>query len=48
MPMIKRCNNWKAVLYQTAKAKTRQNSEGQNVPVVPVDFKVFIVKHSAL
>jgi len=48
MPMIKRCNNWRAVLYQTAKEKTHQNSEGQNVPVVAVDFKVFIVKHSAL
>lgn len=48
MPMIKRCNNWRAVPYQTAKGKTRQNSEDQNVSVVAVDFKVFIVKHSAL
>lgn len=48
MPMIKRCNNWRAVPYETAKGKTRQNSEGQNVSVVAVDFKVFIVKHSAL
>ena len=46
--MIKRGNNWRAVPYQTAKGKTRQNSEGQNVPVVAVDFKIFIVKHSAL
>ena len=46
--MIKRCNNWRAVPYQTAKGKTRQNSEGQNVPVVAVGVKVFIVKLSPL
>ena len=48
MAMIKRRNNWRAVPYRTAKGKTHQNSEGQNVPVVAVDFKVFIVKQSAL
>ena len=48
MAMMKRRNNWRAVPYQTANGKTHQNSEGQNVPVVAVDFKVFIVKHSAL
>lgn len=37
-----------AVPNQTANGKTHQNSEGQNVPVVAVDFEVFIVKHSAL
>ena len=48
MAMIKRRNNWRAVPYRTAKGKTHQNSESQNVPVVAVDFKVFIVKQSAL
>ena len=42
MSMIKRCNNCRAVPYQTAKGKTHQNSGGQNAPVVAVavDFRV--------